>query len=109
MHLLVLRSSEAHSRRRECLLSVDQSSFPQKVFCIDFHSGPGVHRVGFPLPPRSRRLVVKIANSSHAFLEGAGTRASAGSCAEIASCSWEVCRYIFSHVQTGMQAVQIRE
>ena len=29
MHLLVIRSSEAHSRRRECLLFVDQTHFPE--------------------------------------------------------------------------------
>ena len=36
MHLLVLRSSEAHSRRRGCLLLVEQTSFAQIVFRVVF-------------------------------------------------------------------------
>ena len=53
MHLLVIRSSEAHSRRRECLLSVDQHPFRKYVFRSFSARWAGRVYSWLPLSPRA--------------------------------------------------------
>ena len=83
MHLLVIRSSEAHSRRRECLLSVDQASVPQICVWILFRS---LGRACIEsAPPHHRRPCGRqrgVATSCRVFLEAEGTHRSAGYSAE---------------------------